>query len=72
MAIAIDWITFCESGACPQVAWASPCGESSHCPETGFAPEGVYIRDSARPDEVIYLDRKGWDLLRSVKAPWEQ
>lgn len=71
MAIAIDWITLCESSACPEVAWTSSC-ESGACPEAGFTEEGVYIRDSARPDEIIYLDRKGWDLLQTIKAPWEQ
>lgn len=50
--------------------WASPC-ESNACPEFGWdGSEGVWIRDSARPDEVVYLDRKGWDLLQTIKAPW--
>ena len=72
MVIAIpEWETLCESSACPQLAWVAPCGESAHCPEMAFHQEGVYIRDSARPDEVIFLDRAGWELLKTVEAPWE-
>lgn len=71
MTVSEQWDAPCESNACPQVKWHSPC-ETNTCPEFGWdGSEGVWIRDSARPDEVVYLDRKGWDLLQTIKAPWE-
>lgn len=47
-----------------------PC-ESGACPETQWTDEGVYIRDSERPDEVTFFTRQGWRQLLTVKAPWD-
>lgn len=59
----------CESNACPEAAFE--CGESSHCAQAAFTEGRVYIRDSERPEEIIWLNRRGWQNLMTIKPPEE-
>lgn len=55
----------CHSAECPEVSFC----ESNACTETSFAGGGVYIRDSERPDEVVFLSKQGWRDLLTIQAP---
>lgn len=59
---------FCDSGACAELTWQTPC-ESGHCLETARGGLGVLLRASGWPEQVVELTNEEFSaFVKAVKA----
>ena len=60
--------SFCESGACAEVAVVAGCA-GGECVEVLHAPDVIQVRNSTAPDVVVTFTRAEWDVfLRGARA----
>jgi hypothetical protein len=58
-----------ENADLPRWQRSSRCVSDHHCVEVALAGNGVLLRSSQRPEDVLPLTRDQWrDFLRMVRA----
>lgn len=59
---------FCDTAACAEVTWKSPC-ESAHCLETAHGGAGILLRASGAPETMVELTNEEFSVfVQAVKA----